>query len=211
MRPVKTGLLAGWVCLGLMMAPAARASDPNATSGRLLSQEALEALAFGLDVTVQPGLRWFPEGPLNRTGTVLDVGLHLRFSGDYTIGLEGGFSLPPLLGDSPRGMRAYKVVGRTGGPLSQLWFELGAGIGQGDTSSGFDHAGLSLKAGLQFIPVAALSGLSLGLFAGGEGWWSTDTCGSSPCVDLERAPLFAVQAGLSLRFVLPLILHSGEY
>ncbi|HLT31086.1 MAG TPA: hypothetical protein VK013_13680 [Myxococcaceae bacterium] len=209
---MKIEILAGWVCLGLMTAvPVARASEVPGEADGLLSQEALEDLAFGIDVTVQPGLRWFPEDSLNRAGTVLDLGLHLRFSGDYSLGVEGGFGLPSLLGDSPRDMQAYKVVGRAGGPMSQLWFELGAGVGQQGRSSRFSHAGLSLKAGLQFIPVTALSGLSVGLFAGGEAWWSTETCGSSPCVDLTRAPLFAVQAGLSLRFVLPLIRHAGGY
>ena len=208
---MKIEILAGWMCLGLVTAaPAAGASGVDGGEG-LLSQEALEDLAFGVDVTMQPGLRWFPQDALNRTGTVLDLGLHLRFAGDYSLGVEGGFSLPPLLGDSARDMRAFKVVGRAGGPLSQLWFEVGAGIGQRDVSSRFSHAGLSLKAGLQFIPLTALSGLSFGLFAGGEAWWSTETCGSSPCVDLGRAPLFAVQAGLSLRFVLPLIRHAGGY
>lgn len=209
---MKRTILAGWMVLGLMTGvPAAQAADAFGRDDSILSQSALEALALGLDVTVQPGLRWFPEGALNRTGTVLDLGLHLRFSGDITVGVEGGFALPPLLGDSARSMQAYKVVGRAGGPLSQLWFEVGAGIGQLNTSSNFSHAGLSLKAGLQFIPVTALSGLSIGLFAGGEGWWSTETCGSSPCVDLGEAPLFAVQAGLSLRFVLPILRHAGGY
>lgn len=208
---MKIEILAGWMCLGLMTAaPAAWASELDGGDGPL-SQEALENLAFGVDVTVQPGLRWFPDDALNRAGTVLDLGLHLRFSGDYTIGVEGGFALPPLLGESPRDMRTYKVVGRAGGPMDQLWFEVGAGIGQRGASSDFSHAGLSLKAGLQFIPLRALASLSVGLFAGGEAWWSTETCGSSPCVDVGRAPLFAVQAGLSLRFVLPVIRHAGGY
>src|SRR5690606_9667562 len=131
MRAVKIEILAGWVCLGLMTGvPVAQASGVPGEADGPFSQEALEDLAFGIDVTVQPGLRWFPEDALNRAGTVLDLGLHLRFAGEFTLGVEGGFGLPPLLGDSPRGMQAYKVVGRAGGPMSQLWFELGAGVGQ---------------------------------------------------------------------------------
>lgn len=209
---MKREVVAGLVWLGLMTgAPAARASDSNPVYDRFFSQEAVDAVAFGLDFTAQPGLRWFPEGSLDRAGTVLDLGLHMRFAGDYTIGVEGGFGMPSVTGSTTRDMQAYKVVGRAGGPLSQLWFELGAGVGQLESASSLSHAGLSLKAGLQFIPARALSGLSLGLFAGGEGWWSTQTCGSSPCVDFQRAPIFAVQGGVSLRFVLPLFLHSEGY
>jgi len=207
---MKIEIAAGWMWLVLLAgAPVASASSSSPVYDHLFSQDALEALALGLDVTVQPGGRWFPEGPLDRTGSVLDLGLHLRFSGEFTVGVEGGFALPSVTGSSAPGMQAYKLVGRSGGPLSQLWFELGAGVGQLGATSSLSHAGLSVKAGLQFIPVRALSGLSLGLFAGGEGWWSTRTCGSSPCVDFQGAPLFAVQAGVSLRFVLPLLLHPG--
>lgn len=207
---MKIDVVAGLVLLGVMAGTPSASASSSPLYDQLFSQQALDSLAFGLDVTVQPGGRWFPEGPLDQTGSVLDLGLHLRFSGDYTIGVEGGFALPSVTGGYPRDMQAYKIVGRSGGPMSQLWFELGAGVGQLGSSS-ISHAGLSVKSGLQFIPAEALSGLSLGLFVGGEGWWSTNTCGSSPCVDIQRMPLFAIQAGLSLRFVLPLILHSGGY
>ena len=214
----------GLVGSALLWSPLAAAQE-LVDSQRAFTREGLEFTDLGLDLTLQPGLRWFmaPVAPgiAFSQGGGVDLGLHLRLAGGFTLGVEGGFaggSLaamgleggPAVGGGQEAGFNVYKLALRSSTPVDPFWFELSGGLGYlnaGGVGGGTIQNGtFGAKVGLQFSPVAALPNLSLGAFAGVELWQTFDFCDASGSCEspVDEEPYVALQAGVGARFILPL-------
>lgn len=203
---------------------------------KYFSRDSIERVDTGFDLTLQPGMRWFSANSLEGfvdsestaddefgSGMGFDLGLHFRFSSTLSLGLElglGGNSSQPNYESLKFGTRTYKLLGRLSDPMSGFWLE--ASIGKGSfnaksVESADDRLSMKAtlfgaKAGFQFAPISKAPGLSFGPYLGLEAWQLGEMCatsgsGSPDCLDLEDASTpVGIQAGISLRFVLPVSL-----
>lgn len=207
-------------------------SEPTDVAAPKTPREALERIDTGIDLTLQPGVRWFGSPTLAGfsgdgagsdfgAGLGIDLGASFRFASEFSVGAELGFHGYGAANGADvtqYGSNTYKLTLRMSRPLNPFWVEVNAGLGTFTASSTIGGAAsvsaalLGGKLGVQFAPIPALPGLSFGAFAGLEGWFTNQLCAQATPQSTQScaAPAedgainLGVVAGLSVRYVIPL-------